>query len=216
MSDDNWFRNEAWNPEIAEQFQARLQRSRKKPQYLRIQASILAQTYPEAALTLLEQYFASEETFDLAQAYVDQATSYMAIGNIGAALSALEAAIARERAFPNVQTRAYLILPSIIAKHGLQERYSQALDILDAYRSKPTFPIDHYQWHGARALILSDQGKSAEAADAAMLALEASRRTDSGFRHHPDIGLVQNTSDDLGKRLKRIAHATTWWRSFFR
>lgn len=211
---NDWYRNETWNSEIAEQFQARLQRSRKKSQYLRIQANILAPTCPNIALTLLEQYFETGDDFDLAQAYVDQATAYLALDDIEAALTALEAALARESEFPNVRTQAYLLLPRLVAARRLRQHYVRALDILDAHRSLPTFPVEHHTWHGARALILSEQGRKAEAVHEAKLALDAARQTGSGFRYHPDLGLVENTADDFGNRLKRLVRTSHWWRSF--
>ena len=69
MSNEDWYRNETWNEEIEAQFMAKLKRARRKEQYLRIQASILASKRPEVALELLNQYFELNDNFDHAQAY---------------------------------------------------------------------------------------------------------------------------------------------------
>ena len=68
MSREDWYRNEEWNEEIEEAFFVKLKRARRKEQYLRIQASIIAPIYPNIALSLLKQYFTLDDNFDHAQA----------------------------------------------------------------------------------------------------------------------------------------------------
>jgi hypothetical protein len=79
-----------------------------------------------------------------------------------------------------------------------------------------TFPIQSYQWHGALALILHEQGQTTEAEEEARRALEAAGMTHSGFQHHPALGLVGDTADEFGKRLRQIAERPRsdrpWWR----
>jgi hypothetical protein len=54
-----------------------------------------------------------------------------------------------------------------------------------------------------------------EAQSAARQALEAANATDSGFRYHPNFGLVDDTTDEFGARLKKIADKPRarfqWW-----
>lgn len=205
MGRDDWFRNRSWNPEIEATFMARLRRARDKPQYLRIQASYLIGVAPEAALRLLAHYFQLGEHFDHAQAHVERARAYITLGNLDAALNSYEAALQRERAYPQLQTRAYLDFPLLIVMRRVSELYSRALEILDATQSRLMFPIDHYLAHGIRALILDEWGKREEARKSAALALAAVSETQSGFRYHQDVGLVPTTNDDLASRLETIA-----------
>jgi tetratricopeptide (TPR) repeat protein len=111
MSRNDWYRNTVWNDQISNLFFTKLARARDKSQYLRIQASTLAPAHPEVALELLRRYFALGEHFDQAQAYVDQATAYVALGEQQRAVEAYERAHARERKFPNARTPAVIDLP---------------------------------------------------------------------------------------------------------
>src|SRR6267154_1178466 len=55
-----------------------------------------------------------------------------------------------------------------------------------------------------------------EAANAAKQALEAAKMTHSGFQHHPNCGLVADSADEFGNRLREIAgkprSGLQWWR----
>jgi tetratricopeptide (TPR) repeat protein len=201
----DWFRNSSWNPHIEATFRERLDRAKNKSQYLRIQASTLAKTFPEAALQLLDEYFSLGEHFDQAQAHVDRATAYLSLNNVDAAVASFEVALAREEAFPKLGTRAYLDLPQLIAVRRLSQQYARAMEILDRHRSKVLFHVDRYLWNGTRALILFEQGFSSEARAAAELALAAASETKSGFRYHPEVGVVKDTRDEFGARIKAIA-----------
>ena len=67
MSAEDWFRNRDWNDKIEAAFYEKLRRARRKEQYLRIQACILADSCPKVALKLLDEYFELKDDFDHAQ-----------------------------------------------------------------------------------------------------------------------------------------------------
>jgi tetratricopeptide (TPR) repeat protein len=206
VAKDNWFRNTDWNSAIEANFQRRLGCARDKSQYLRIQAFYLAESHPRVALDLLEQYFAGGDRFDAAQAYVDKARALVALGDVDAAISSYEAALERERQKPGYITRAYLTFPGLVAQVRAAHLYARALDVLDAHRELPAFPIDRYLAYGTRALLLDGLGRADEARAAALLAMAAAREVKSGFRYHQELGLVKDTCDEFGKRITSLAH----------
>lgn len=203
---DDWYRNVEWNPQIAQRFEERLRRARQKEQYLRIQACTLASKHPLVALDLLQRYFSMSDNFDHAQAHVDRATALKALGRMEAAADAYDAALAREREFPNT-TQAYLALPVLVATQRLQTRYDRAMAVLDEHVGRRMFPVDYFLWHSARALILSDRGERAAAVPHALSAIEAASRDHSGFRYHPSVGLVTEEQRGLLNQLAALGAA---------
>lgn len=203
MASTDWFRHTEWSPEIEATFEAKLKRARTKAQYLRIQACTLAGRNPSVALRLLERYFALGEHLDLAQAFVDQATALLALGRTEQAVDAYESALRREQTFPSMRTRAAIELPYLIALAGLVTRFRRALDVLDGEPATPVFPVDRFQRHAARALILQKSGKSG-AREEARLALEAAAQVNSGFRYHPGVGLVSDKHSQALAQLRAL------------
>jgi tetratricopeptide (TPR) repeat protein len=205
MARDDWFRHTDWNAEIEAAFFEKLRRARDKKQYLRIQANTIAGRMPEVALLLLDEYFALGDHFDQAQAHADRASAYLAKGDIEHAIAAFEAALAREEQYPRLLTYAYLDLPFLIASRRIEPRYKQALELLERYKARLTFPVDHFRWHAANALILSAQAQTASAREHARLALAAAAKDHSGFRYHPSVGLVDTKYEDIRHQLSVAA-----------
>src|SRR5262245_60157623 len=203
----DWFRNPTWDSEIERAFREKLRRARRKAQYLRIQACHLASTHPEVALRLLEEYFTLSDDFDHAQAYVDRATAYLALGRAGDAVAAYEAALAREAVFPSLQTQAYLALPFLIATQRIRDHFDRALTLLRNHKDRLTFPVDFFRWHAAQALIAADSGQHGVARQHAIEALAAAGREESGFRYHPSVGLVSGQYDGVVRTLKEYGAA---------
>ena len=57
-TDESWFRNTDWNPDIAARFEAGRRHAHDQAQFLRIQATSDAPREPEVALQLLDRYLA--------------------------------------------------------------------------------------------------------------------------------------------------------------
>jgi tetratricopeptide (TPR) repeat protein len=198
----DWFRNETWDEAIESRFKEKLRRARRKEQYLRIQASMIAVAFPDVALRLLDQYFELPDDFDHAQAHVDRASALLALGRVDEAIESYEAALAREQEFPKLKTDAYLSLPFLVAEQGIQVRYARALELMQLHESRLMFPVDHFRWHAAQAMIAADGGNADSARAHGKMALEAAERGHSGFRYHPNVGLVRGEYDRLIKRLE--------------
>jgi hypothetical protein len=139
---DDWFRNTSWNADIEANFHRRLRRARDKSQYLRIQASHLAESHPQTALILLDQYFALGDHVDMAQAHVDRATALVALDDVDGAISSYEEALTREQEFPHLQTQAYLSFACLVTNARATHLYLRAIEVLDAHRERLMFPVD--------------------------------------------------------------------------
>ena len=207
MSADDWFRNTSWSTATAARFEEKLRRARGKSQYLRIQACSLADSHPQVALALLERYFALGEPFDFAQAHCDSARAYVALGHMDEAVAAYEAALAREAAFPNLLTQAYVELPYLVATRRIAAHYPRARQVLEAFAGRLTFPVDHFKWHAACALINAAEAALALAGSEARAALDHARRAHSGFSRHPTVGLVDTAHGDTIRALEALVDA---------
>jgi hypothetical protein len=205
MSRNDWFRNEKWDATVETRFFEKLGRAKDKTQPLRIQAGYLAKRDPKAALALLDRYFALGEHFDKAQAFLDQAEAYLSLGAQAEAIQSLEKALQRERDFPNGKTNAWSRYALLVAETKLNHLYDRALKVL---RENPlgshSFPVDVFRWHAAFALIADAQGMHNYAAESAAKALGFADLTRSGFRYHPDVGLVGSNYDSLKRDLRRM------------
>jgi tetratricopeptide (TPR) repeat protein len=210
MSRDDWFRRSSWTDEDRSDFHARLRRARKRnrPQYLRIQACHLARedNHP-AALELLDEYLdIEEEEIDLAQAHVQRAESLIETGDHQEAITAFRHALDAERHRPNVQTEAWLLFPWFIVEYERQDPYEEAAAILAEFfgTRELTFPMSEYRFFAVKALLSAHDGDTEFARSFAQKAIAATSAKDSGFRYHPDVGLVNDTNTAVHKRLTEM------------
>jgi tetratricopeptide (TPR) repeat protein len=208
MARDDWYRNIDWNQEIAGHFEEKLQRSRNKNQYLRIQALTLIPKHPQIALELLDRYFLLDESHDRALAYQARAEAHLSLGRIEDAIIAYEATLLQEAAKPNVGTWVSIEFPYLVAVRGLTPYFQRALEILGSRTSGLVFPVMRFKFHAARALILAAQGDSTVAQREAKLALDAAAEKRSEFERHPTLGLVSNADADAVSRLRELCDAS--------
>ena len=202
-----WSPSSTWSESIAAAFEERLRRARHKSQYLRIQAHALAASQPKVALNLLERYFSLEENFDMAQAHCDRAVALAALERPDDAVAAYEAALAREATYPHVKTEAYVDLPYLVATHKLSFYYARAQDVLETFAVRLVFPIEHFKWHAANAIISAAKSSFALASSEAKMALTHAARTRSGFARHPELGLVGAAHQTIIRTLEVLADA---------
>ena len=200
-----WYTNEDWNDDIEAAFFAKLGRARDKAQYLKIQANVLKSSHPKVSLMLLERYFSIGEKSFHAQAYEIQSAALEKLGDYEGACNALENALNRVKEATGWGCGACFTLPVLIAEHKLAQHYYRAFELLDETEGTAVFPVQYYDWHGARALLLFEVDRHFEARAEATIALEFARIVDSGISRHKGVGLVPTTEDNLGLRLMRIA-----------
>ncbi|USH03828.1 tetratricopeptide repeat protein [Grimontia kaedaensis] len=204
MSSEDWYRNEEWCEEIEINFFENFKRARRKEKYLRIQACTIASTEPDVALSLLEQYFELNDDFDHAQAYCDMATAYIAKGEMENAINSYSKALERESAFPNLKTDAYILYPLLIAENKLTKLYQSANEVLEEHQKRLMFPVDHFRWHAAKAIISSGSGNNDQAANHASQVFDAAQIKKSGCRFHQNLGLVGKEYKGVVNELRAI------------
>lgn len=218
MGRDDWYRNTDWSAATEAAFRDKLSRSRtSRAQYLRIQASYLTCGHPQAALALIEQFFETGDEFEVPMAFCAQAEAYCSLGRTDEAVAAYKRALSWEESHPGHISPARTDYPKLVAERRLSSEYGYALEIL-ANRFQPLdqqFPLEQYHWNGSNALIASELGHLAEARQFAKRALQAATQTESPFRYHKNVGLVHDTSDDFGRRIRHLARPPIL-RSLFR
>jgi len=213
MSSDDWYRNTDWNIEIEEAFFKKLGRARtQKLQYLRIQAGYLSDTHPEITLKLLEEYFEpaiKDNHFDIAQAYLEQASAFVSLNKILKANNAFKKALQREKEYPNMKTGAWKIYSIFIVRTKQKNKYDEILEVL-ATHDRLTFPIDRFIYLAIKAIILNEKGDTEIAITFASQAFDETQVKDSGFSYHKKVGLYSDKYEDIyleiSKILKKKAH----------
>jgi len=206
MSEEHWYRNTDWTPDIEAAFDAKLARTRsQKAQYLRIQGSILKNSHPKVALALFQRCIDLGDEYHIAHAHLDSGHAHLMLDDVDAALASLEAAMEQERRFPMFRTGAPFSYCFLVGCFRRDERYDAALAILDGLGSGP-FASTDFEAQAARALILWERGRLDEARDAADEALAAASVEVGWVPGHPDVGIVPSlVGQPLGQRLADIA-----------
>jgi tetratricopeptide (TPR) repeat protein len=207
MTSKDWFRNETWDEAVEAEFFAKLRRTRDKAQYLVIQAIHLVAPHPAVALRLLDKYFELDDQFNQARALETQARAYLELEDVANAIESYERALEAEERLPSMITQSYVDLPYVVASHDTELLYDRCLILLARFHDRLTFPVEHFKWHASRALILNAQGNRDESKREARNALAWAGRTESGFRYHQDLGLVNKQFAEMEARLDQLCNA---------
>lgn len=213
MSRDDWYRQTEWSQEKSAAFFDRLARSGTslhRAQYLRIQASTLADTGTpgnigvalELVTRLLQEY---PKEFDIPLAHLQAAGCHDALGNVDAAIHHFEAGIATLETRPNLETGVALEYAWFIVRHALVDRYPRALSVLASVRT--VFPCQRFRESATRALLADHYGERAAAQASARAALDAAALKQSPFHRHPTVGLVTAGDRAWLERLTELASA---------
>lgn len=212
MARNDWYRNETWTPEIETAFCARLERSRSvcnKAQYLRIQAVYLARAgLHREAINLLDRLIETyPERSQLAWARSQRAESLLALGRVAEVVDEYRRSLQAEREEPTFTSDAWLSLVCLIVFHGMRQLYDEASAILDEFSSSGSliFPVQRFQYAAAQAFLADANGDQEVARAFAKSALENAAAGHSGFRNHPQLGLVNGLDRRLEERLTALA-----------
>jgi tetratricopeptide (TPR) repeat protein len=211
MARDDWYRHSTWSATDQEDFFVRLKRSRtaaNKAQYVRIQASCLADTGDHrAAVELLDQLFRDfPERFELAQAHLQKALCLIELDETDGAISEFRASLQCQRECPNFGTTSWLQFPWFIVRQQLADLYDEALAVLAEFKTeiRLALPVDRYRYAAVRALVAKARNDIVTARDFAEVALQCAAAEHSGFRYHPVVGLVDKLDPKVHCRLTAL------------
>ena len=213
MAKVEWFRRSSWSPKDQAEFQTRLRRSRSayhKAQYLRIQAVHLAKVGTEAlvqaALGLLDQMIGEfPDDSQLALAHQQRASCLADLGRHAEAFEAYEAALAAERAYPNLRTGAVVDYGELAVALHRTDLYPHIEACLDEMTedSGPDFPVGDYRHAVVRAFFAAERKDWPSVRKHAARALEAASKKESPFRHHRKLGLVSFVDPEVMEQLQK-------------
>ena len=219
MGAEDWYRNETWNAEIEEAFEAKLKRSRgafHKAQYLRIQASYLLRSEYEniqnVGVALMQRMINEYPTEESSTVFGHEQLGDYYLGksdyqNAVRFYDFVNDCYKKDRKYRNCTSWiADLKLADVILTTNLQDRFDEAYEICKNYRiADISLNSDKYYYFELSALICNVLGKKEEAKEYAKKALKMSRVTEPQFRYHKNVGLV-DTSEEQLTRLKKIAN----------
>lgn len=216
MGVNDWFRRTTWSKADEAEFFSRLARSRtryNKAQYLRIQASHLADTAVErnlrSAIDLLNIVLAEyeDQRHEKAVSLALRAGCRAGLGEYEAAITDYRGALAAQHAYPQTLTPAHAAFAELVVTLERRDLYSEVLTALAEFGHIDVFPKDIYRSQEARAFIAAESGDKAKAREHAERALVAAAATDSGFRFHKKLGLVGSVSPERLERLRVLTVA---------
>lgn len=123
------------------------------------------------------------------------------------AVSAYRDALAAERSYPGVQGHAYLDLAELVLALGRADLYAEMLDIITTRQPSEIFPVAQYRALGAAAFLAERMGSLEDARSFATQALSAAAQTETPFRYHRTLGLVDTHDEGVQKRLWQLARS---------
>ena len=157
----DWYRNTDWTDAIEAQFFAKLAKARsQRDQYIVLQAHHLAQSHPQAALSLIDLYFETRsEDFHDARADRVRAAAQFAAGGFVGALDNYLKLLNRQEATEDLYVGSPLEFAFLAARFRSASHYDAALEQLAAVEQPSEHQVEpRFRYCAARALILAENG----------------------------------------------------------
>lgn len=193
----DWFRNEAWDDEIAGVFDARLARARDKGQYLNIQAYTLLATRPDVAADLCRRAIALDDPHSAVQGGMYLGTALALQGDVDGAIDALERLIQTQQCHPRTGSAAYVDQALLVAIASRRDLYAQALTRLAREESMPIGELDLSALI-ALALIHHDLGGGGSAfAQEALVLLDGFDEAEAALPTFLDLASIRERLHDV-------------------
>jgi tetratricopeptide (TPR) repeat protein len=214
MSDD-WYVRSTWTKADEADFFARFKKSRglsNKAQYLIRQAECLEDTGSKkllrAAIMLLDMMLKEfPEEFHLAEAHGQKASCLAKLGYRAGAITHYRLALKALRECPGHQVPVAYDFGKFIVENKMRKFYDEVLAAVDDYMKLAgvDFPSEIYLYNGIRAVIAAERKDRENAKKNAQIAFDAANENNSGVKHHPGFGVVQNRKSKFYKSVEAIA-----------
>ena len=213
MAEPEWFRRTTWTPSDEAAFMARLGRSRTefhRAQYLRIQAHHLAETGDPTlilpALRLLDLLVSAHpDHSQLALAHHQRAQCLVDLGRLPEAIEAFRASMSAQRTLRSIASNAHLDFGELVCALQRTDLYEEVAEAIAEFGAGTPFPVHRYKYAAVRAVLAEARGEFPAATEHAREALAAAAATESPFRRHRSLGLVQFVDPLLLERLRALA-----------
>jgi tetratricopeptide (TPR) repeat protein len=202
---DEWYENRVWNPEIEREFFSRVGRAKRKRAYLIIQAFKILMKYPDVALRLFEEAIRlGEPAKDDCDTYCGIARARLALGQVEESIEMYLKALSLEEEQSTYVSMANLEYPLLVSSRAIYSRFVHAFDV-SWLRRHVSLPIEAFELHCARAIILAAAEEAASARENALAALAASSALSADYIHTSGIDLICNDYPRVIRRLREIA-----------
>jgi hypothetical protein len=184
----DWYRNTDWNDAIETHFFEMLSRARsQRDQYLVLQAHHLSASYPEVALRLVDQYFATRtDDFHDARALRVSAAAHFAMDGHVQALDNYLRMFSGEDAARDLHVGSPIEFAFLTARYRSTAHYAAAIEQLAPHVPRQDDPPDlRFRFWAASALLLEASGKDpGRALTEARLALQT---TEEVLANYADV-----------------------------
>jgi len=203
-----WFRNESWDDKIEALFEAKLKRSRDKPQYLKIQAIHLSKHIEFLGVSekLLNRYFIDfpEDRFNRSSCFEILGDIYWSKDNLEKAIYYYKQAVDFEAIYPKVLTQAYLKLSELVVKTASADMYTMIENLILVRVERTLFPVEKYKGYSILSIINSYKNEIEKSRYYADLAEQNANEKTSGLRYHKELGVVKERDNLLDMLVRKI------------
>jgi hypothetical protein len=211
----DWYRRNTWTLNDKQDFFLHFKRAKSynKAQYLRIQALYLNETGSrdavQGALELIELLLSEyPDPTQLENAYSQKAECLEFSNRLDEAIESYRLACQSRRNTPSIHGSAPLGFGMFVVRNNQTKLYAEIQAIFNEFidGNSIIFPYAKYMYFATNAIIADKYSQPEIARVCAEKALQAASMTNSGFKRHTTVGLVEKRDEVVEEKLLKILH----------